>query len=404
MNREQLKIKAAKLLTRFKKPVSRITELILLFAFTVLAYIFLLYCSKYLWFIFMSTQMGQAYAVFYEESYRITNDLFSRDIVSLTLNLTLTSFLICCIVGALLKFLHIIQYFYSFRGFFGRIIFAGLPLTYLVALYIHYTGYFKNMDTAVTVAFVPTLCAFAGCLRFTEEFVPGLFDVISFVSRQLRIVGSKLKGKEVGFRADEPVRKEGRRQKGADWKTKLHGMGESFALYMTVIVVIVVVGGILFAIPQIKNFNKREESATAATLGYTLPVGQSEAPGHSDAATGAAEAWYGKALILNNSTELTDFLKGIEYLDEAIRLKPDYVDAYRIRGSFHARLERYKPAINDYNEAIRLKPDDGSAYSMRGHAYLSLGEITLGCSDAKKACALGSCELLKKAKVGGDCR
>ncbi len=404
MNREQLKIKAAKLLTRFKKPVGGVAELILLFAFTALAYIFLLYYSKYLWLIFTYTQVGQAYAVFYEESYRITNDLFSRNIVGLTLNLTLTSLLICFIVGALLKFLHIIQYFYSFRGFFGRIIFAGLPLTYIVALYIHYTGYFKNMDTALTVAFVPTFCVFSGCLRFAEEFVPGLYDVTPFFVRQLRIVRCKLKGEEVGFRADEPVRKKHRKQNGASWKTKLHGIGESFALYMTVIVVMIVVGGILFAIPQIKNFNKSKGSATAETFGDTLPVGQSKAPGDSDAAIGAAEAWYGKALILNNSTELTDFLKGIEYLNEAIRLKPDYADAYRIRGSFHARLERYKPAINDYDEAIRLKPDDGSAYSMRGYAYLSSGEITLGCSDAKKACALGSCELLKKTKVSGDCR
>lgn len=140
MNREQLKIKAAKLLACLRKPVSRIIEMLLLFAFTVLACIFLLYYSKYLWLIFTYTQVGQAYAVFYEESYRITNDLFSRDIASLTLHLTLTSFVICFIGGALLKFLHVLQYFYSFRGFFGRIIFAGLPLTYLVALYIHYTA------------------------------------------------------------------------------------------------------------------------------------------------------------------------------------------------------------------------------------------------------------------------
>jgi hypothetical protein len=41
-----------------------------------------------------------------------------------------------------------------------------------------YTGDFGQMDTAFTVAAVPTLCVFTGCFKLAEEFVPELVDVI----------------------------------------------------------------------------------------------------------------------------------------------------------------------------------------------------------------------------------
>jgi tetratricopeptide (TPR) repeat protein len=80
------------------------------------------------------------------------------------------------------------------------------------------------------------------------------------------------------------------------------------------------------------------------------------------------------------------------------------VDAYRERGFFYAKLEQYELAINDYDEVIRLKPNDVSAYNMRGHAYFLQDNISLGCSDARKACALGNCKLLELTKSNGYCR
>ena len=88
LNQDQLKIKAAKFLKYFQKLLSIFTEIIVLIAFTVVAYIFLLYFAKYLWIIFTATDVGQTYAEIYEESYRITNDVLSRSFISLAINLT----------------------------------------------------------------------------------------------------------------------------------------------------------------------------------------------------------------------------------------------------------------------------------------------------------------------------
>jgi len=89
--------------------------------------------------------------------------------------------------------------------------------------------------------------------------------------------------------------------------------------------------------------------------------------------------------------------------NEAIRLKPDYADAYNNRGGTYFRIGQYQTAINDYNEAIRLKPDYADAYNNRAFVYLEQGAKEVGCSDARKACGLGNCRILKGAQVRGLC-
>ena len=95
--------------------------------------------------------------------------------------------------------------------------------------------------------------------------------------------------------------------------------------------------------------------------------------------SGPEEQWYNKALLLIDSKNRSDFGNAIEYLNQAIILNPDYVNAYRLRGELYARLERYALAIDDYDEIIRLKPNDGTAYNMRGEAYISSGNKEMGC-------------------------
>lgn len=268
LNQGRLKIKAGNFLRHLKKPLSRVIEIILLIAFTLVAYIFILYFAKYLWIIFTATDVGQKYAEIYEESFRITNDVLGRDIIGLAIKLTLTSCVICFIFGAIFKFLHIIRYLFFDRGFFLRIIFVGLPLTYVVAAYLYYTGDFSHMDTAFTVAVVPTLCMFAGCFRFAEELLPEFAAVIFIFRGQLNKIVNNQNDEEAQNRADalsnKEDRKQNNKQSGTGWHIILQDIWESFKAYVTVILITVSVAGILFVIPQIRSFTGIEAPRQAA--------------------------------------------------------------------------------------------------------------------------------------------
>jgi tetratricopeptide (TPR) repeat protein len=150
-----------------------------------------------------------------------------------------------------------------------------------------------------------------------------------------------------------------------------------------------------------------------------------------------ATDWFKKAVALWNGKKYINSKKAIEYLDNAIKLNPDYADAYysrgfayydlgqydpairdynkairlqpkdaiayNNRGKAYAKLSQYKQAINDFNEAIHLQPADVNAYNNRGFAYLLMGNKKMGCRDAQKACDMGLCIVLKWAKRKGYC-
>lgn len=116
-----------------------------------------------------------------------------------------------------------------------------------------------------------------------------------------------------------------------------------------------------------------------------------------------AADWFYKANALSDGKKYTDPIKAIEYLNNAIKMQPDDETYYYNRGVAYDNLGQYQRAIEDYNQAIRLQPDYPKAYNNRGINYLSQGNNTLGCSDARKACALGNCKLLEMAKGRGVC-
>jgi len=98
-----------------------------------------------------------------------------------------------------------------------------------------------------------------------------------------------------------------------------------------------------------------------------------------------AVAWFYKAFALWDGVKYPDNNKVIEYLNNAIKLQPDYTLAYYNRGTAYLKLGQYQRAIEDYNESIRLKPDDFNAYSNRGGAYGALGQKQRAIEDFNKA-------------------
>jgi tetratricopeptide (TPR) repeat protein len=103
--------------------------------------------------------------------------------------------------------------------------------------------------------------------------------------------------------------------------------------------------------------------------------------------------------------EKGDLEGALNDLDEAIRLKPDYADAFNNRGAVRYDKGDLKSALKDYNEAIRLKPDADAFYN-RGEARNASSDLDGALQDYNEAIrldpdhaqALHNRSLLRKAK------
>jgi tetratricopeptide (TPR) repeat protein len=100
--------------------------------------------------------------------------------------------------------------------------------------------------------------------------------------------------------------------------------------------------------------------------------------------------WFNKAYVLWDGWKCTDPKKAIEYLNNTIKLQPDYAEAYLFRGIAYDRRGDYQHSIEDYNEAIRLKPDYANAYLLRGTIFSNdrLGQYKRSIEDYNEAIRL----------------
>ena len=70
-----------------------------------------------------------------------------------------------------------------------------------------------------------------------------------------------------------------------------------------------------------------------------------------------------------------NFNLAIGEYDKAIELKPDYAQAYGVRGIAYSEKGDLDAAIKDYRKAIEMNPGDANAYGNLGNAYKAKGML-----------------------------
>ena len=67
------------------------------------------------------------------------------------------------------------------------------------------------------------------------------------------------------------------------------------------------------------------------------------------------------------------YSEAVEYYTKALELRPDYLDAYALRGLAYRNLGKYDEAVQDCTKALELRQEPW-IYALRGLAYRNLGK------------------------------
>lgn len=99
-----------------------------------------------------------------------------------------------------------------------------------------------------------------------------------------------------------------------------------------------------------------------------------------------------RAIVHNNRGHalnlMGDKAGALEEYSEALRLNPEYADAYYNRASVLDDMGDLAGAIADYDKAIALNPGHAMAYGNRAFVYKKLGETEKARADAARALEL----------------
>jgi len=90
----------------------------------------------------------------------------------------------------------------------------------------------------------------------------------------------------------------------------------------------------------------------------------------------------------NVSGKESNYKDAVLNYTKALKLDPDYVNAYYNRGYAYIELRKYKLALSDLDKAIDINPKYAPAYHVRGILYFRRKKYDLAVADYSKAIEL----------------
>ena len=169
----------------FPRLAGSFLEVFLLVCTTTILNFLLLSTCDIMWAVYKQTFVGQNFLRLYPDCVRTLDALFSRNSLLFSMNLIGASFVVCIIVGAVCQLLELQYHFYHSQGLSDKILFWGMPLSYIVGIifepYVD-LGYVSIVNISVPIAalvyLVPTLCLFSGCFRFAANILPEIGTMV----------------------------------------------------------------------------------------------------------------------------------------------------------------------------------------------------------------------------------
>jgi len=175
----------------------------LIFATWFICFI-LMYLADIMWRLYLETPMGNKFLTLFHPKAQTIAEIFEMDHLYFTIELTVASFAICLVLGAVCHFLHISHYLYHSRGFLGKLLFWGIPLTAVVAYYIKNAYGFSDWEVSCAITVVPTYLLFISCFTYSQSLLPEAGEVIDAVVLNVKKIYRFILKKYFLNKNDEP--------------------------------------------------------------------------------------------------------------------------------------------------------------------------------------------------------
>ena len=174
----------------FRQLIYSLIEIIILFTATAVLVGLLLSFLEALWYIYLQTPVGMKYTINpARSSVDLLTQLFRKDLFLFALEISVVDLVACLLISAVCQALAIRRYFYVGRGLLNRFIWimlfstaAGFVLTHRCRI---------DLQVALGISIVPSLCLFSSCINISARLLPeltpfGIWEIIIRAKRFLK--------------------------------------------------------------------------------------------------------------------------------------------------------------------------------------------------------------------------
>lgn len=129
-----------------------------------------------------------------------------------------------------------------------------------------------------------------------------------------------------------------------------------------------------------------------------------DSPATSEAGANRVKLSTAKEYFLrgSNESESKNYETAIADFDDAIRLQPNYAEAFGNRGAAKFNIKDYQGALNDYNAALKVFPENQALINLKVQAEQAIAEQAIAeqANQASRAAAIN--QIRSQAALGGD--
>jgi len=141
----------------------------------------LLYMLKALWFTYTATPTGEHFILHFGSRADAIETVLSQRLFLLSLSVNVMALKVCLVGTVAGRLFFLVRYLYEYRGFWGRMLFWGVPCASLSA-YLSTVSYDLDWMPALVLSAISILLLLNPCIRLVSGLLPEIKAIWGSIS------------------------------------------------------------------------------------------------------------------------------------------------------------------------------------------------------------------------------